>query len=641
VSNDSQGTASLDLAYRLYDLGDLEACSEQLAKVHPDPEREEVYFYLKGLIHFARQERTMALNCFERVLEANPDLSEAHRALGLVQESAGNLTAAAQHYCMALDRMPDDTVVKRNLLHVLEQFKWTELLREAVKERIRQHLSDAFTDVELDLTRYKTVILLAVASAPHFQDALRFVREQPRRQSGVLQSQSFFEDILNDPLIWNCLSSDILPMEVMELVFTEIRRELLFYARDPFLEPEMPLSFVTALATQAYMTEYAYAVSTDEELEVQELINSVSEELKDTQTLSSQHIFKLAVSAAYISLGDWLADIPRETFPSELRELYEIQILNPRIERVLINDIDDLQPSIDDTSRVVREQYEQNPFPRWNSLRTPEATTVGKWLKNLFPYFEPTPNFFEPCSILIAGCGTGHQPITEALRFPESEIVAIDLSRRSLAYAARMASQYEISNIRFLEADILALDSLDMSFDVIECTGVLHHMADPYLGGHCLLNKLVPGGVIKLALYSEIARRKLAVAQRWINEKKLEPKAETIRETRHHILSLPPEDPMRDALGFVDFYSLSGARDLLFHVHETAFIFPQIDDALNHWGIDLIGLQLLEPQVAKGFKEMFPSEESLLDLQAWHQFEMANPDSFRQMYTLWCQKPPG
>ena len=39
--------------------------------------------------------------------------------------------------------------------------------------------------------------------------------------------------------------------------------------------------------------------------------------------------------------------------------------------------------------------------------------------------------------ILIAGCGTGLHSIDSALRFPRAHILAIDLSRASLAYARR------------------------------------------------------------------------------------------------------------------------------------------------------------------------------------------------------------
>ena len=69
-------------------------------------------------------------------------------------------------------------------------------------------------------------------------------------------------------------------------------------------------------------------------------------------------------------------------------------------------------------------------------------------------------------------------------------MTAFDLSRASLAYGMRMAEQMGAGNIEYLEADILDLDRMDQMFDVVECTGVLHHMADPMAGWSALTAKL-------------------------------------------------------------------------------------------------------------------------------------------------------
>ena len=55
--------------------------------------------------------------------------------------------------------------------------------------------------------------------------------------------------------------------------------------------------------------------------------------------------------------------------------------------------------------------------------------------------------------------------------------------------------------------DLLSVSDLGVLFDVIECSGVLHHMEQPADGLSALVQQLKPGGYIKLGLYSEIARK--------------------------------------------------------------------------------------------------------------------------------------
>src|SRR5205814_5471700 len=107
-----------------------------------------------------------------------------------------------------------------------------------------------------------------------------------------------------------------------------------------------------------------------------------------------------------------------------------------------------------------------------------------------------------PVPILIAGCGTGRHPIQVARAYPDVEILAVDLSLASLAYAARMTELLGISNIIYRQADILKLGDLDQRFAVVECSGVLHHLDDPLVGWRVLVKLLESDGLMRISLYS-------------------------------------------------------------------------------------------------------------------------------------------
>ena len=199
-----------------------------------------------------------------------------------------------------------------------------------------------------------------------------------------------------------------------------------------------------------------------------------------------------------------------------------------------------------------------------------------------------------------------------------------------------MAEYYNVSNIQFLEGDILEIDRLDTIFDVIECTGVLHHMDDPLVGWQNLVARLRPDGMMKVALYSGRARRHIHDVRRWIEKMALAPTVENIRKVRSMIHDLPDDDPRRSVMEFSDFYSISGVRDLLFHVREVGLSPTDIGSMLDALRLEMVGLQLGTPE-AERYDAMFPDDTNRSDLANWEKFEQKFPDSFKSMFIFWCR----
>ncbi len=292
--------------------------------------------------------------------------------------------------------------------------------------------------------------------------------------------------------------------------------------------------------------------------------------------------------------------------------------------------VEEIDESIESISKVenevseeVRAQYEEHPYPRWTSIHVHAA---------------PKSTANKSHDHLVAGCGTGYGLCATALRYPTAEITAIDLSRASLTYAKKKAKELELTNITFLHADILDLGGLDQTFDVIECSGVLHHMDDPVKGWACLLLKLKDGGKMHIGLYSEAGRQDVVAARALIAEKGYEPTHEGIRRARADIYALPASNPARGVAGRRDFYSTSSCRDLLFHVKENRFTIPKLIDAMDELGLQFDGFDLHNFQTVQSYVRMFPNDKGLKDLKNWATFEEKHPDTFRGMYQFWCLK---
>jgi len=213
------------------------------------------------------------------------------------------------------------------------------------------------------------------------------------------------------------------------------------------------------------------------------------------------------------------------------------------------------------------------------------------------------------------------------------------LSLTSLAYALRKTRELGMKDIEYRQADLLALGSLPERFDVIECSGVLHHLENPESGWRVLCSLLRPGGAMRIGLYSELARAHVVRARQFIAEQGFPATPEGIRRCRAAVFALPEDELLAKLTRSQDFYSMSGCRDLIFHVQEHRYTLPQIAELLERLKLEFIGFELPESGSFARYREQFPDDPGLCSLENWHRFESANADTFRHMYQFWVRGP--
>jgi SAM-dependent methyltransferase len=291
----------------------------------------------------------------------------------------------------------------------------------------------------------------------------------------------------------------------------------------------------------------------------------------------------------------------------------------PAIERDLRRSIPQLTRIEDRISRAVQQQYEDHPYPRWSQIASTSRAPA---------------DLAGARDVLIAGCGTGRHAIEVAMQIPAARILAIDLSLASLSYAVRKAREGGIENVEFAQADILELGAIGRTFDYIDSSGVLHHMADPWAGWRALIALLRPGGVMRIGLYSELARRPLAAIRSFIAERAYGSSTEDIRRFRQDILQQP--DLVAAAAQLRDFYTISNCRDLLFHVQERRMTIPEIKEFLAQHGLEFAGFAIADA-VRWGFQQRFGGKADT-DLDCWHIFEQEHPAIFMGMYQFGVRK---
>jgi SAM-dependent methyltransferase len=401
---------------------------------------------------------------------------------------------------------------------------------------------------------------------------------------------------------------------------------------------EAVLAVYCALARQCFDNEYAYALADGELLKAQALRDSVDEALAANGPVPP---LRLAAVAAYFPLHSLRGGrtVLERPWRAPVHALITQQVREPLEELRLRGTIPRLTAIHDAVSQRVQQQYEENPYPRWLKVRAPgRVISIDALLRGQFPTapFRPLGKT-DAMDYLMAGCGTGQTAI-EAVRLLGSvRMLAVDLSMSSLAYAKRKAAESGLSRIEFAQADILELRALDRRFDVINSSGVLHHLADPMAGWEVLVSLLRSGGFMRVAVYSVTARQHSTAARAFVAARGFGPTADDIRRCRQEILNLPDGDPVKIEARNSDFFSLSGCRDWLFHAWERPLALPEIAKFISENGLDFIGFNLA-PQVAAHYAATFPDDRSLTDLASWHRFEQEHVGSFIRMYQFWVQK---
>lgn len=571
-----------------------------------------------GFMRLNAPEKDGTIATFEKALQLDPNSDTAHFGLYYAYVDS-DPEIALLHNAKAVNLRPDRVSYLAAFIELSRQ------LKTPVK-------SDEIASAILNILRYEKVPLRTffrtwsryLFLSSNFAETKRRIKEHDYEIDA--QGYELLLPEISHEYFYRGLKNLIIISVSFEKLVTALREFILLNYRDNIT---INGDFLYGLAHNCFFNEFVFAESSAE----RDTLEDIEARIKNGSDVLE---IEIVLYASYRPLfAEQIKDRAlklQEDFNSPLYdELIDIHISEREEEERLKKTIKTFGTIDNDISRKVKSMYEENPYPRWRYFIGLGEETLALYEKS---------RKAAKTKILVAGCGTGQQPIGVAFANKNAHITAIDISSASLAYAMRKTKESGYKNIKYYMGDLLEADRLGEMYDQIHCAGVLHHMEDPMAGWRLLTSLLKPGGKMIIGLYSEMARQSVVAARTYIAEQNLSPSSDNIKAMRDYISSLPKDHEMAPVRDGFDFFTTSSCRDLIFHVQEHRFTWLQIKDCLDELGLKFEGINEDEVRYVNAFEQKFGPDPALKkDIMKWHELEQDHPLLFFGMYQFLCSKP--
>ena len=649
----------------LFSQGMYRECIDYIGSLTPEIIRNTPALLVKQAeSHMAISEYTQALNILNHCISENIKAAECFHNIGIINERQGDLDSAIAAYEKSLVISPASLSTYYNLAFVLERKGQKKRAIDAIlncfeiqdSEKVRQAFVDIVSTANVDtIGKNEENIILSV-----LEDEVTSAQSLSRMVTALLKDRyplindlferanadnfdgflELLKDRLDELTSIPLLQPFYIKLPVTEYsfeVFTKmLRRALLLQICSIEEASDAVLDLCASIAIQCYINGYVYTLADTECSVVDGLrkkysTSGVLDNRRDIILLSMYiSLYELhKQSGIKISLGEASAVTGK---------LLKIQLEDNILEEEIYDSMHVQAQIVDNVSLLVQKQYEGNPYPVWQILDRREPEPISNILQSVTRHSGKVRADFGLPDILVAGCGTGSHVLQTAMRIQHQSITAIDLSKRSLAFACRKAAEYRLDHIDFRQMDILNVAELGKRFDIIESIGVLHHMKEPLTGLKRLTDVLNPDGFMCIGLYSKVARRHILRAKSIYDRPGVFVSDDEIRMARVDLMNSDDREMANGITQCKDFYALHDCRDLIFHENENNYTLDEISVMLDEAGLEFIGFDAVDHADAERYSKMFPDDTRMSDLTNWELFEERYPDTFAGMYVFWCRR---
>lgn len=237
----------------------------------------------------------------------------------------------------------------------------------------------------------------------------------------------------------------------------------------------------------------------------------------------------------------------------------------------------------------IAEFYARHPYPPpvANLDRARDEWRDSNRARAEFHLFWPEKPYRPDIRILIAGCGT-YQAARYALCRPEARVVGIDVSPTSITHTEKLRQQYDLTNLELRQCRIEDAGSLQREFDLIVCTGVLHHLEAPDAGLRALRGVLAHDGAMHLMVYATYGRTGIYMLQEYCRRLGIGTSRQDVDELVAALEALSPRHPLTALLrSSRDANDPDALADALLNPRDRSYTVPELFDLIDGSGLAL------------------------------------------------------
>ena len=321
------------------------------------PDYAEAYYNMgNALIYQSNMEA--AIETYSKAIAIKPDYAEAYYNMGNALKYQGQMEVAVEAYQNALAIKPDYAEAYHNMCITLVDLRFRSPNQKAEDAIIS--ILDRKTIVRPKRISHSALSL--IKCQPEFTDLLSSVESIKSART----FEAIIEQILKRPLLLKLMSVCPLPDVDFERFLCSLRSYIL--ENITVINPNSSfLKFQSALALQCFTNEYVY----DFKESCSNALHYLEELVSSTLANGSQpkpHIILCLASFKALHEYDWNDQLNTN---DALEDVIMRQVIEPNEEDALKSNIEVLGEINDEVSSKVREQYEENPYPRWVSLGLP------------------------------------------------------------------------------------------------------------------------------------------------------------------------------------------------------------------------------------------------------------------------------
>ncbi len=603
--------------------GQLMAAEQAIFQALEDAPKNGGYWYSAGHVALAQQNFEKAKTAFHNAIKFAPKETRAEVSLAYTLAQDGKLVEAFQHYRELAKTQSQDLHIRSQVVDLASQIQ-----ADYYDIELEQDLLSFLKWDKVNLNQLGTL----VCSLLEYKFGLN-------RQGTATD----FDGIAHCPLLLAALRLTLIKSEHLEKLIMALRHELLSHSSQQGQLSKDYISLCQAIAQYGLRNEFilpATQAESDMVLVLENLIDSALSQFGCTPLDVSGALLLVSMYQNWQGLKqhEKLMSFDTTNWPEET---YQLKLWHDEFQTLKTYEFEQLTPIPHGRDHNVKTQYENFPYPRWETLDYKKNINYGVALRHEFPHAKLPRHLLEDnLNILIAGCGTGRHAINVAKYFNGVKVLAVDISQSSLAYARHMAQQLNIDNIDFKLADLTKLSVLGKKFSIIECSGVLHHIRHYKKALSNLLSNLKPNGLIKISLYSKRTREPITQVRGLFKQDQIQSDRHKIQVTRHAIMQ---SEVIKNKIGITssdDFYSMSGTVDMLFHEYEKQYTPIMIKKLCGEFQLAFLGFSNLSHKTKMDFKAFHGKHADLLDLKQWDEFEEKHPHTFANMFQFYCQYQP-